>query len=79
MWSARLIGKYSTTFRESAQYLLRDARNMTKKKVRLEVKRVDHQYYGLYAGDHLLIESPKRKTLEEMKKDEFKEDVASNR
>jgi len=54
---------------------------MKKKKVRLDIKRIEGEYrlYGLYNGDHLILESPRRKILEAMKRDEFKENVATNR
>jgi len=45
--------------------------HLSKKRIKLDIKKVDHQYYGLYNGEHLIIESPRRKILEAMKKDEF--------
>jgi len=77
---ARVTERSTTIMTKLLHSGLRAVKTMGKKrkKVRLEVKRVDHQYFGLYAGDHLIYESPKRKILEEMKRHEFKEDVASN-
>ena len=39
------------------------------------VKPVDENLYGLYQGDHLLFESPTKRILEAMKREEMREGV----